>query len=90
MGRAAALAEYRVGASLQFEDLRFVRSSSAVAVALAWPADHSENHRCATACRTADIWVPGQPACWPGLADIAQELGVADPEDDSVNAHRLR
>ena len=38
MGRAAALGKYRVGAPLQFEDLRFARSSSAVAIALAWLA----------------------------------------------------
>jgi len=38
MGRAAALGEYRVGAPLRFEDLRFARSNSAVAIALAWLA----------------------------------------------------
>ena len=38
MGRAAALGEYRVGAPLPVEDLRFARSDSAVAVALAWLA----------------------------------------------------
>ena len=38
MGRAAALGEYRVGAPLSFEELRFARSDSAVAVALAWLA----------------------------------------------------
>jgi hypothetical protein len=38
MGRAAALGRYRVGAPLPFEDLRFARSSSAVAIALAWLA----------------------------------------------------
>ena len=38
MGRAAALAGYRVGAPLPFEELRFARGSSAVAVALAWLA----------------------------------------------------
>ena len=40
MGRAAALGRYRVGAPLPFEDLRFARSNSAVAVAvaLAWLA----------------------------------------------------
>jgi hypothetical protein len=36
MVRAAALGEYRVGAPLPFEELRFARSSSAVAIALAW------------------------------------------------------
>ena len=38
MGRAAALGGYRVGAPLPFEDLRFARSDSALAVALAWLA----------------------------------------------------
>jgi hypothetical protein len=38
MGRAAALGKYRVGAPLPFEDLRFARSNSAVAIALAWLA----------------------------------------------------
>jgi len=37
MGRAA-LGEYRVGAPLPFEDLRFARSDSAVAIPLAWLA----------------------------------------------------
>ena len=36
MGRAAALCGYRVGAPLPFQGLRFARSNSAVAVALAW------------------------------------------------------
>src|SRR5664280_540595 len=35
MGRAAAFGRYRVGAPLRFEDLRFARSHSGVAVALA-------------------------------------------------------
>jgi hypothetical protein len=38
MGRAAALGKYRVGAPLPFEDLRFARSNSGVAVAFAWLA----------------------------------------------------
>jgi hypothetical protein len=38
MGRAAALSRYRVGAPLPFEELRFVRSDSPVAIALAWLA----------------------------------------------------
>ncbi len=36
MDRAAALGRYRVGAPLPFEELRFARSNSAVAIALAW------------------------------------------------------
>jgi hypothetical protein len=38
MDRAIALDRYRVGAPLPARDLRFVRSSSAVAIALAWLA----------------------------------------------------
>ncbi len=38
MDRAAALGKYRVGAPLGFERLRFVRGSSASAVAMAWLA----------------------------------------------------
>ncbi len=38
MERAAALGRYRVGAPLGFEQLRFVRSSSAASVALGWLA----------------------------------------------------
>jgi len=38
MARAAALGGYRVGAPLPFEELRFARSNSAVAGALAWLA----------------------------------------------------
>ena len=38
MERAAALAGYRVGAPLGFEQLRFIRSSSAASVALGWLA----------------------------------------------------
>ena len=38
MERAAALAGYRVGAPLGFEQLRFVRSSSAASIALGWLA----------------------------------------------------
>ncbi len=38
MDRAAALAGYRVGAPLGFEQLRFIRSSSAASVALGWLA----------------------------------------------------
>src|SRR6478752_6220280 len=38
MDRAAALAGYRVGAPLGFEQLRFIRSSSPASVALGWLA----------------------------------------------------
>jgi len=38
MGRAVALDRYRAGAPLPFDDLRFARGDSGVAVALAWLA----------------------------------------------------
>jgi len=41
MERAAGLGQYRVGAPLGFERLRFVRNSSASAVALSWLAQGS-------------------------------------------------
>jgi len=37
-GRAAAFGRYRVRAPLPFEDLRFARNNSGVAVAVAWLA----------------------------------------------------
>jgi len=55
MGRAAALGKYRVGAPLPFEDLRFARSSSAVAVALAWPARGSPESPAAARAAIAEV-----------------------------------
>jgi hypothetical protein len=55
MGRAAALGRYRVGAPLPFEDLRFARSSSAVAVALAWLARGSAKSPAAARAAIAEV-----------------------------------
>ena len=41
MDRAAALGRFRMGSPLPFEQLRFTRSDSAVALALAWLAHGS-------------------------------------------------
>ena len=41
MDRAAALGRFRVGSPLPFEQLRFTRGDSAVALALAWLAHGS-------------------------------------------------
>jgi hypothetical protein len=55
MGRAAALGRYRVGAPLPFEDLRFARSNSAVAVALAWLARGSPESPAAARAAVAEV-----------------------------------
>ena len=55
MGRAAALGEYRVGAPLPFEDLRFARSNSAVAIALAWLARGSPESPAAARAAIAEV-----------------------------------
>ena len=55
MRRAAALGEYRVGAPLRFEDLRFARSNSAVAIALAWLARGSPETPAAARTAIAEV-----------------------------------
>ena len=55
MGRAAALGRYRVGAPLPFEDLRFARSSSTVAIALAWLARGSPGSPAAARAAIAEV-----------------------------------
>jgi hypothetical protein len=55
MSRAAALARYRVGAPLPFEDLRFARGDSAVAVALAWLARGSPGSPAAARAGIAEV-----------------------------------
>ena len=55
MGRAAALGRYRVGAPLPFEDLRFARSDSALAVALAWLARGSPDSPAAARAAIGDV-----------------------------------
>ena len=53
MGRAAALGGYRVGAPLPFEELRFARSNSAVA--LAWLARGSAESPAAARAAVAEV-----------------------------------
>src|SRR5664279_3080749 len=55
MGRAAALGTYRVGAPLPFEDLRFARSSSALALAVAWLARGSPGSPATARAAVADV-----------------------------------
>ena len=55
MGRTAALGKYRVGAPLPFEDLRFARGDSAVAVALAWLARGSPESPAAARAGIAEV-----------------------------------
>ena len=55
MGRAAALGGYRVGAPLPFEELRFARSNSAVAIALAWLARGSLESPAASRAAVAEV-----------------------------------
>jgi hypothetical protein len=55
VGRAAGLGEYRVGAPLPFEDLRFARSHSAVAVAVAWLARGSPESPAAARAAIAEV-----------------------------------
>ena len=55
MGRAAALGGYRVGAPLPFADLRFARSNSAVAVAVAWLARGSPESPTAARAAIAEV-----------------------------------
>ena len=55
MGRAAALGKYRVGSPLSFEDLRFARSNSAVAIALAWLARGSPESQAGVRAGIADV-----------------------------------
>ena len=55
MGRAAALGRYRVGAPLPFEELRFARSHTGVAVALAWLARGSPESPAAARSAVAEV-----------------------------------
>jgi hypothetical protein len=55
MRRAVALGGYRVGAPLPLEDLRFARSNSVVAVALAWLARGSPESLAAARAAIAEV-----------------------------------
>ena len=55
MRRASALGAYRVGRPLTFEELRFARSNSAVAIALAWLARGSARSPAAARAAVAEV-----------------------------------
>jgi len=55
MRRAAALGAYRVGRPLPFEELRFARSNSAAAIALAWLARGSAQSPAAARAAVAEV-----------------------------------
>ena len=55
MRRASALGAYRVGRPLTFEELRFARSNSAVAIALAWLARGSPESPTAARAAIAEV-----------------------------------
>ena len=78
MGRAAALGEYRVGAPLPFEDLRFARSNSAVAIALAWLARGSPESPAAARAAIAEVEAFCADTGYPQTRFDAAHLAAAE------------
>jgi len=78
MGRAAALGEYRVGAPLRFEDLRFARSNSAVAIALAWLAWGSPETSTAARAAIAEVEAFCTDTGYPQTLFDAARLAAAE------------
>jgi hypothetical protein len=78
MDRAAALGRYRVGAPLRFEDLRFARSDSALAVALAWLARGSPESPAAARAAIAKIEAFCADTGYPQTRFDAAALAAAD------------
>jgi hypothetical protein len=84
MGRADALGGYRVGAPLPFEDLRFARSNSGVAIALAWLARGSPESPTAVIAEVeafcADTGYPQArfDAGAPAAAELLRRVGHGD------------
>jgi len=78
MGRAAALGKYRVGAPLPFEDLRFARSSSAVAIALAWLARGSPQSPTGASAAIAEVEVFCADTGYPQTRFDADALAAAE------------
>jgi len=74
MRRAAALGGYRVGRPLPFEELRFARSNSAVAIALAWLARGSAQSPAAARAAVAEVAEMGLL-----LAQAVPPVAPADP-----------
>ena len=75
MGRAAALGGYRLGAPLPFDDLRFARSNSGMAVALAWLVRGSPESPAAARAVIADVGVLVRNVS-PDPNAMGQSLGV--------------
>ncbi len=78
MSRAAALGGYRVGAPLPFEDLRFARSDSAVAAALAWLARGSPESPVAARAAIAEVEAFCADTGYPQTRFDAGTLAAAD------------
>ena len=78
MGRAAALGGYRVGAPLPFEDLRFARSHSAVAVAVAWLARGSPESPAAARAAVAAVEAFCADTGYPQTRFDAGDLAAAE------------
>ena len=78
MGRAAALGEYRVGTPLPFEDLRFARNNSAVAVAVAWLARGSPESPAAARAAIAEVEAFCADTGYPQTCVDAGNLAAAE------------
>ena len=78
MRRAAALGGYRVGAPLPFEELRFARSNSAVAVALAWLARGSAESPAAARAAVAEVEAVCAETGYPRTCFDAGALAAAE------------
>jgi len=78
MGRAAALDQYRVGAPLRFEDLRFARSNSGVAIALAWLARGSPETSAAARASIAEVEASCTDTGYPQIRCDAAALAAAE------------
>ena len=78
MGRAAALGGYRVGAPLPFEDLRFARSNSAAAIALAWLARGSPESPAAARAAIPEVEAFCADTGYPQTRFEAGALGAAE------------
>ena len=78
MGRAAALGQYRVGAPLPSEDLRFARSNSGLAIALAWLARGSAETPSAARAAIPEVEAFCTDIGYPQTRFDAAALGAAE------------
>ena len=78
MRRAAALGRYRVGTPLPFEELRFARSNSAVAIALAWLARGSAQSPAAARAAVAEVEAVCADTGYPRTRFDAGALAAAE------------